>query len=275
MKSTNTSILLSTYNGERYLREQLDSIFAQTDQDWRLVVRDDGSTDATVSILQEYKERYPESLLLLPSDGNLGPIFSFELLMRSCDSDYVLFCDQDDVWLPNKVELTRAVMMEQEKDRKEVPMVVFTDLKVVDADLNIIADSFWKYSKIDTSISQDFDMLCVHGVATGCTMMVNRSAIEKALPFPKEVRMHDAWLVLCTSKAKGVIGHLSEPTILYRQHANNVVGAIDETSSYLSSKIKSLGMVFKNNMLQWKMIRKLGFRSPIKYLWLKLKYHFR
>ena len=269
-----TAILLSTYNGEKFLREQLDSIFSQTDQDWCLFVRDDGSTDSTTSILSEYKLKYGEKIEIIPSDKNIGPIASFELLMSSCDSDYVYFCDQDDVWLPNKIEVMRKVMQKAEENNGKAPVVAFSDLKVVDSSLNIISESFWNYSKIDPSISSDFEMLCVHGVATGCAMMVNRKAIDHALPFPPEVRMHDAWVVLCTSKAGGIVTYTSEPTILYRQHGNNLVGAIDESSSYLSSKLKTIKFVWRNNQLQWRMIKKLGFNSPLKYLWLKIKYHF-
>jgi len=269
----NITIILSTYNGEKYLNEQIDSILAQTDTNWTLLIRDDGSKDKTIELIQYYTEKYPEKIKQIPSDENLGVIRSYEQLLKQCQTQYIMLCDQDDVWLPKKIKWTREKMTELEKENQGKPLVVYTDLQIVDENLNPIFSSFWNYSKIMPSLLTTFDMVCAHSAATGCTMMINQEALQCSLPFCDEVRMHDSWILLNSLKAGGVVSYVNEPTILYRQHTNNVIGAINEKDFYLKNKLKSLKSVLKSNLAQWKMINKLGFKSPLKYIILKFRYH--
>lgn len=269
----NITIILSTYNGEKYLNEQIDSILAQTDTNWTLLIRDDGSKDKTIELIQYYTEKYPEKIEQIPSNENLGVIRSYELLLKQCQTQYIMLCDQDDVWLPKKIEWTREKMTELEKENQGKPLVVYTDLQIVDEKLNPIFSSFWNYSKIMPSLLTTFDMVCAHSAATGCTMMINQEALRCSLPFCDEVRMHDSWILLNSLKAGGAVSYVNEPTILYRQHTNNVIGAINEKDFYLKNKLKSLKSVLKSNLAQWKMINKLGFKSPFKYIILKFQYH--
>ena len=141
------TILLATYNSGPYIREQIDSILAQTYSDWKLVVRDDLSTDNTVEIINEYICRYPDKISILDNHGESKRAYlNFVELLKNVESEYYMFCDHDDVWLPNKIDLSIQRMKEIEK--QDIPVVVHTDMKVVDQDLNTINESFWKYSRI-------------------------------------------------------------------------------------------------------------------------------
>ena len=108
-------ILLATYNGEKFLKEQINSLLDQSYKNWKLLIRDDMSTDCTMAILSDYISKYPDKIKLLKSNKRLGPCQSFNYLLQKSDSDYVMFCDQDDIWLPEKIELSLKKMRSLEK----------------------------------------------------------------------------------------------------------------------------------------------------------------
>jgi len=218
-------ILLATYNGGAYLEAQLDSILAQTHGNWRLVIRDDGSTDNTPRIIGKYLATHPDKVSLLRDKGEmLGPCGNFARLLQHSTADYIMFCDQDDVWLPRKIELTQGKMLELEGlYGQDMPLLVHTDLKVVDGNLKPLSDSLWRYQTTDPDATL-LNLLLVQNVATGCTVMINRTLRELALPIPEEARMHDWWLALVAATF-GHIGHVAQPTVLYRQHGRNDSGA--------------------------------------------------
>lgn len=215
------AILLSTYNGGKYLKEQLDSLFSQTYKNFEIIVRDDGSSDKTLEALKCYDVK------LLSSDGNIGIKKSFETLLlyayENSDADYFMFCDQDDVWDTKKVEKTLAKMEEMEKQFEDTPLLVHTDLEVVDEKLNIINSSFMDFQKID-AMKNEFHNLLIQNTITGCTVMINRKLAQMCLPIPDGAIMHDWWIGLVASKF-GKIGYLDESMIKYRQHKSNTIGA--------------------------------------------------
>jgi len=219
-------ILLATYNGACHLRQQIDSIIAQTDPDWRVIARDDGSTDDTPRILAEYQERFPDRFIMLPNEGGrLGPSGNFGRLLFASSAPYVMFADQDDVWLPGKIDQTRGEMHRMEETFGPItPLLVHTDLIVTDDALQTIAPSLWRYHQSDPVGGISLNRLLVQNVATGCTVMVNRPLIDCALPIPPAAVMHDWWLALVATTF-GRIGHLPTPTVLYRQHGKNDTGA--------------------------------------------------
>lgn len=226
MEPEKVAILLAVYNGERYLGDLLHSLMKQSYSDFKIYIRDNCSTDDTANVLQTWKERYPHKIELFTADSNKGCIANFAALLNLTNAPYVMFCDHDDVWLPNKIALTMQKMEQMQSIYGQAhPIVVHTDLTVVDAELNIIAPSLWKVSKLNTSEScYNFSRLLVQNQLTGCTMMLNRALIDLAKPIPPKCIMHDWWIALVAS-CLGSIGTVRQSTILYRQHGSNDTGA--------------------------------------------------
>ena len=237
------TVLLAVYNGEKYLKQQLESVLNQTVTDIKILVRDDGSSDASPKIIDEYCQKYPERVFKLVGTPTKSAKQNFAELLKCADSDYVMFCDQDDVWLPQKIEKTLAVMKSAEKD--SIPVLVHTDLKVVDGDLNVISNSFFDFQKL---LQNDITLpkLLVQNYVTGCTVMINRALVSKCAQIPRECIMHDWWLAL-VAILFGKLVCLEEPTMLYRQHTDNQVGAKASYGiAYIKRKLSTLGEVRKN-----------------------------
>lgn len=268
-------ILLSTYNGEQYLVEQLESLFQQSYKDWNLLIRDDGSTDNTIVLLNAYQIKHPDKIILFIDKKNVGVVKSFEYLMTKSNAAYIMFCDQDDRWLPNKIELTLREMKKMESKYQDFALLVHTDLKVVNERFQTINESFWSFSKLDQELLSNFNYLGVCNGATGCTIMINKYAKDICLPFSRNTIMHDSWVALNIAKF-GMIGYLSQSTILYRQHELNHVGAKEVKGlNYLFSKTKNIRKIIENNRIQRKILIELGYGSFIKYLLYKIIYFIR
>jgi len=219
-------VLLATYNGERFLREQLDSIFAQDYGNVRVLARDDGSSDSTLDILSEYGERFPDRLRVMPPSSPTGsPKNNFLLLMKASAADYICFSDQDDVWLPDKVYRTKRAMDQLESRwGKKVPLLVFTDLGLVDENLRMIHESFWTFLHIVPERINRHAQLMVHSVVTGSTVMLNRRLLDLSLRMSEDAYMHDGW-VSWVASYMGESSIVKTQTVLYRQHDRNVLGA--------------------------------------------------
>jgi len=233
-------ILLATYNGQEYLAEQIDSILAQSNQDWLLLVRDDGSNDNTVRIIEDYASRLPGRIKLVTDNGNrLGANLNFGKLLEYADTEYIMFSDQDDVWLPNKIELTLNAMKAAERIYPDKPILIHTDLKVMDSQLNTIADSMWSYQKLFPEVGDDLNRIMAQNVVTGCTVMINRKARAVSTPIPREAVLYDWWIALNVCK-HGKIVYLSIPSILYRQHSGNQVGAQRVNAVHFLKKLRNV-----------------------------------
>jgi glycosyltransferase involved in cell wall biosynthesis len=217
-------VALATYNSERFLPKLLDSLFAQTVQDFTLIVADDGSSDATKQILEKYSGDHPGRIRVVAVGRQArGPVGNFGRLLDEAKADYVLLCDHDDVWLPNKIEVSVERMRELEAVHPPgTPLLVHTDLTIVNADLELIYPSFFGFSNARPKQNRLMRLL-MSNVASGCTTIVNRALYERARPIPPEAVMHDHWLALVAS-ALGAIGCIDEPTILYRLHSGNTIG---------------------------------------------------
>ena len=229
-------ILLSTYNGAKYLKDFISSLMVQTFRDFRLIIRDDGSADETPQILEDLKCKNSERVEIIKDNlGNLGPCKSFLFLLQRAESKYVMFADQDDIWLPEKIEMTLRKMQELEnKYGKETPLLVHTDLKVVDEKLKVLADSFWKYQGLNPRY-KDLNYLIVQNNVTGCTVMINQALKNLVKTIPERAIMHDWWLALVAS-AFGVIDYIPKLTILYRQHQAQNTGARPYSVKYFFKK---------------------------------------
>ncbi len=263
-------ILLSTYNGERYLSEQLDSILSQTYTDWRLYARDDGSTDQTKAILGRYAEAHPERIIIDDSEPNgLGAMRSFEyLLAHHGEADYFAFSDQDDVWLPDKLEISMATIRQVEQVHPNQPVVVHTDLRVVDEHLNEVSPSFWAYGGIHPEIlDHNIHYLAICNSVTGCAMLMNRSARAAVLPFPTHVFMHDAWIGIRVLSVGGKVIPIPQRTILYRQHGDNVCGA-----QPYRFRLDNLREKYYLAVRSYQTGHPLVFRNRLHFIWWKTLY---
>ncbi|QQD21913.1 glycosyltransferase [Oceanospirillaceae bacterium ASx5O] len=216
-------VVMATYNGELYLREQLDSILAQSYQSWRLLISDDGSCDSTLEILREYSSR-DERIVIVNEKRQGGVINNFnQALMYSC-ADYIFLSDQDDVWLPNKIDSLLFFLKEKERIySKETPILIFSDRRVVDESLNMLSESAFKAQNFPAELNCSKDFLIWRSTIYGCTTVFNKALYETAVPVPKFVPMHDQWLGLKAAE-KGHVFMYDDVTILYRIHGGNVVG---------------------------------------------------
>jgi rhamnosyltransferase len=234
---TGVLIVLSSYNGARYIGEQIESIRRQTFRDWMLFVRDDGSSDSTPQIVRGLA-RIDSRIKLLPDGrGNLGPLASFGALLEhalACQAAYVALSDQDDVWRADKLERQLDVLRTHETSMgSEHPTLVHSDLAVVDRDLRPIHASYLRYQRLEHVAADPLRRLILQNFVTGCTVLLNRALLRVAVPVPPVV-MHDWWLAQCAA-ALGSVLFLPESTVLYRQHEANTLGSRGATQLYLDA----------------------------------------
>ena len=217
-------VAIATCNGEVYLAEQLDSLFSQTCQDFDLIIADDASTDGTRDIITRYQMSHPNRIKAHLFEDRVGALRNFGRLVDRLSADYALLCDQDDVWLPEKVAILLGRMREAEaREGPDRPILLHSDLMVVDTDLTLIARSAMRYQRIDPR-QNGLEKLLLTNVVAGCSMMLNHALYTRARPIPAEASMHDHWLAL-TASALGTIHYVDRPLVLYRQHPGNAVGA--------------------------------------------------
>ena len=215
-------ILMAAYNGERYISEQIESILSQTFTDWRLLIRDDGSTDNTPAIIEDYAAKYPGKIEIVHDDAVCRrPEKNFFELLKHAEADYVMFSDQDDYWLKYKIQITLDYIKDAELENPEKPVMVFTGLEVVDAELKSTGELM---SLEFPERRYSFRELLAGNYAAGCTQMLNRECYEGMGRFQEGIFMHDWWASLYAS-AFGVIVRVPMALILYRQHGNNSIGA--------------------------------------------------
>ena len=219
------AILMATYNGEKYICQQIDSILSQTCKDWELYIHDDGSTDNTIAALESYVEKYPNKIHLIDGKSTGGAKYNFFYLFGQVEAPYYMTCDQDDVWLDKKIELTYDKMLTIE-NKADVPCLVYTELRVVDSELNTIADTMSGYQSLDCH-KRTINQFILQNSVTGCTMMVNMALRDKMLHITDidNTIMHDWWAALVAAQF-GKTAFIDEPTILYRQHGDNSLGAL-------------------------------------------------
>lgn len=250
-------VLLAVYNGERFLREQIDSILAQSHNNLQLICRDDGSTDASAEILQAYAGSHPQQVQVLQDNqGNLGASGSFSALMQWAVSNagsgagiYVALADQDDTWHLDKLQRCLDVMLAAEKQSPGLPVLVHSDLRVVDAVGCEIASSLMQYQGLDATRTR-FSAQLISNTVTGCTSLMNLALLDKALPVASQAVMHDWWLSLVAS-AFGRLVFVPAALIEYRQHGRNTLGARAHTKASFSwQTLSKLFQLKKNTQAQ-------------------------
>lgn len=223
LSNKKVQILMSTYNGERYLKEQLDSIFAQTYPNIEVLVRDDGSKDGTREILREYQKTHPN--LFVYEEKNEGLTKSFLELIQKCDADYVSFSDQDDYWLENKIE----VAVEKLENIKG-PALYCSNQILVDKDLIRLPEG------VIPDKTPGFGNALIESMCTGCTAVMNRELINEVKGhLPKNAIWHDWWCYLVASYL-GTVVFDKGAYILYRQHGDNQLGSSRSTLVMIKNK---------------------------------------
>lgn len=236
------SIALCTYNGASFIQEQLESILNQKILPDELIICDDGSKDATPQIVEAFSKRAPFPVRFYQNEINLNINKNFEKALGLCSGDLIFLCDQDDVWLPVKIEFVTNWM-------EEHPGIeaVFTDAILTDQYLNPLAESLWKrihFKPFSSHYWQDgsaFNMLVDKNFVTGATMCIRRSLYKKAIPFPETdlYLLHDRWLAFIATRDQ-TLNFLDYMPMYYRQHAQQTAGTApsDKIPRSLSQKIK-------------------------------------
>jgi glycosyltransferase involved in cell wall biosynthesis len=269
MLNSKIAILLSTFNGQEYISEQIDSIISQTFSNWTLYIRDDGSNDSTLDIIASYVKIH-DNIFFLAESLNKGACNSYIHLMETIKSDYYMFCDQDDVWLPNKIEDSLNEMIKLETlYGNDIPLLIFSDLIVVDKNLQIISNSMWEYTRFNR-IMRPEKYLYITPLATGCTMLFNHTAKLKSLISTKKALMHDSLLALSVIVNNGKMKALHVPLIYYRQHEKNVFGT-NAFSNSLRLRFFGFKQIIKSNMSYFYFVNSLTKFSVFNFIFLKLE----
>lgn len=268
---TRIAILLATFNGEAFLREQIDSLYAQTWKDWILYVHDDGSKDETLPILKDYAQKHDNIILLgYPSQG--GAKNNFLSMIDAVDADYYLLCDQDDKWFPDKIEKEMAKMAETERRHPRKPILIFSDLTVTDTSLKPVYDSMWEQAGIHPRTHMTFKREGSLEFVTGCTMLFNHQVKETIVHPSNQATMHDAWITLCTLKNDGILCAIHEPLLYYRQHEGNTLGASYWSQHSWGRKLLNIRRIINHDLSHWKMLKALNYGSFPKFLFYKYLY---
>ena len=225
------SVCMATYNGEKFIKEQIESILNQTHKPDEIIISDDASKDKTQDILIEYQKRYPDLIKVILNKDNAGFVKNFERALLASSGDLVALSDQDDVWLPEKLQEEYSIL-----EKNPNVGLTFSDLKLVDENLNEIEKSMWEYHnwKMNGYIkgADFFESILKFNRVTGCTIMIRRQILNDLIPFDSRIHLHDYWLALGSSLLSDVFA-INKQLVLYRQHSNNQIGAgIKKTINY-------------------------------------------
>ena len=263
-KNTKVQILLATYNGQKYLREQLDSIINQEYKLWELLIHDDGSIDNTINILNEYQDKYPKRIKFL----NDQKVFSsasknFFHLIENRSRDANLFClsDQDDLW--DKSKLKFIIERYNSKEYKE-PLLIHSDLSLIDERGDLLEKSHNKLIKNQKNLITKNTVLYYNPIP-GCAMTINAALAEK-IYFCKYMVMHDWWILLSAIYKNATVLYIKDPLVKYRQHSENVCGYRKINFFILVLRLLfKIPNYFKNVKKAYFQSKKFFYQSGIKY----------
>lgn len=239
------SIAMATFNGEPYLEKQLESIINQTYKNIEIIICDDCSHDKTIKIIENLiKENYP--IKLYKNEKNLGYAKNFEKAIKLCESNYIALSDQDDIWESNKLELQIEYILNLEKKNINMPILVHSDLTMIDKNDNFISASYFKYRKYKLKKEKDLGHILGPCGIMGNTIMMNKNLKERILPFPSSIENHDYWISLM-NELFGKRITLDEKLVNYRIHINNA----SNNTKKINKKINILTLlknIYKRNL---------------------------
>jgi glycosyltransferase involved in cell wall biosynthesis len=245
------TIIMAVYNGQEYIREQLESLKDQTYTEWRLVIRDDRSSDKTAEIVKKFSDEVEQEVIFKVNEKPSGSAKNnFALLINDAkESDYVMFCDQDDIWKKDKIEITFNKMKQaEERYGRDFPLLVHGDVEVIDENGNINADSMFEMSHINAD--SKLPQILIQNHVTGCTMMCNKKLIAGISEYASSeyIIMHD-YLAALYASVFGKIEVIRKPLLSYRQHSGNSVGAKNNNNPvYLLKRLANGRKSYKEAM---------------------------
>ncbi len=217
------SVCIPTYNGEKYIRRQLETILNQLDEEDEVIISDDSSTDSTLAIVESFQD---PRIKILRGNTFHSPIFNMENALKHSTGEYIFLADQDDVWLDGKIDDMLPLLRDYD--------LVVSDCKVVDAHEDVIQPSFFKL----LNSGRGFIKNLMKNTYIGCCMAFRRSVLSYSLPFPSNIPMHDVWIALNVDFRKGNILFYEKPLILYRRHGDNTSSCSEPSRRPLKDKLK-------------------------------------
>lgn len=229
------SVCIATYNGEQYLKAQLDSILCQLSDGDEVVISDDGSTDRTVEIIKSYGS---DAIVLLDNRPFKSPVFNFENALKHAKNEVIFLCDQDDLWEENKVKVMLGYLQDYD--------LVISDATLIDADGKELESSFYALNGSAQGLFKNL----VKNSYIGCTMAFRRNILEHALPFPKETPMHDWWIGL-VAELFGRVYFCKEPLTRYRRHGSNASASAEKSPYSFTQKIAMRYLLALNLAQRW------------------------
>lgn len=265
------AILLGAYNAEKYIEEQLLSVVSQTYEDYTLYIRDDDSTDNTLSIIKEFSEKYDNIVLIEDDLGNLGCNGNYFHLLLIVESEYYMFCNADDFWVDSKISLSIKEMLDSKKKYAGLPVIIHSDLAITNANLNIIHNSWWDTNNLDPSKITSYNEFGVCNTIAGATMLFNKEVKDITYPVSCFAPFFDHWMALKTKEYGGVTIPIYQSLVYYRQIGTNLAAVNLGDKNTIIYKIKNIAEVYKINMNQAVMLKKIGWGGYLKYMFYKIK----
>ena len=229
------SVCMATYNGEKYIKEQLESILSQIGENDEVIISDDSSTDNTVEIIKAFSDN---RIKIFENQKFKSPIFNFENALNNATGDIIVLSDQDDIWKANKIETIKKYMHNYD--------LVLSDATIIDEYGNLIQESFYKLNNSRMGFIQNI----IKNSYLGCAMGFNRKILEKALPFPKDIPLHDWWIGL-VGEMYGKIYFIEDKLISYRRHGNNASPTGEKSKYSTLKKISFRISLIKNLCLNY------------------------
>lgn len=269
MENNFVSIAMATYNGEKFLSKQLESILAQSYAHLEIIICDDCSSDSTWEILKVYASQ-DNRISIYRNDYNLGFVKNFEKAITLCSGRYIALSDQDDIWLPEKIEIMLQKIQFVEDRHPDKAILLHTDLCVIDELDSVLYVSMWQYQKIFPHFCKHIEQLAAQNCVTGCATLMNRKAIESSLPFPEGIVSHDWWIALNVI-CNGILLPIDFPTVNYRKHSSNQIGFQKISHFFIFEKLAHLPNIIRDNLKVWKMLKKLNTKiNIIKFVYYKI-----
>lgn len=213
---------MATYNGEEYIYAQLESILKQLSENDEIVISDDSSTDNTIDIIKNFKDK---RIQLYEHNHFYSPIFNFENALRKASGDIIFLSDQDDIWLDNKIAVMAKLLLSYD--------VVVSDCLLVDGNGDVINESFFNLRNSKSGIIHNL----IKNSYIGCCMAFNRKILEKSLPFPRKIEMHDMWIGMI-GQVFGKAFFCEEKLVKYRRHDGSISKIPQNSVNSLMKKIQ-------------------------------------